>query len=156
MQKKIKGFFYIGFIISMLAACSNNNVSSEIKELHEEVNEDNTRQLVVELVEAIVEERDYTNELDHTLTELNKTIRGLEEMEFSSTEAMELRDLYLSSLSDYQVMAEILLSEGVTDDNINQVELLAESANAKQLNYISEIIRLGDIEIPANLDEAIN
>ena len=90
---------------------------------------------MIELLDAIAEEKPYEDMLDAAINENANSIQALQQLELSTKKAVDNRNEYISGIEDFQKITEILDANknDLTDEIYTEIGILLESANEKQM-----------------------
>lgn len=143
----------ICFLIFMVACA--NAAEDEMDQLVQTLQKDNAPDALVALIEAVYEEKSIENELKEATIEANETISTLEQMEFQSNEAIEMKDAYISSIEDFQEIIKIVSEneEHMTEDVWAEIEKISKHANEKQMKIVQAKYEQLDIDLSNEVEE---
>lgn len=129
----------LGTLLFALTACSDR-ADEEIDMLFEALKGDQATDSFIELLERVDEQSPYEEALQRTKEEVEKTKNKLLSLDLSTDVANDLRDQYLSSLDDFEMMIAIIESNGpsLSDEDWEELKQISARANEKQMELIRE------------------
>ncbi|NEU30495.1 hypothetical protein GN156_06820 [bacterium LRH843] len=152
-----KKSFYLmmSFVFLLILAACGDNVEEEIDVVFEALSEDQSADALVSLLEVVYDKKEYEEELAAAQNEASKTISTLRGLELSTKEVEELRDLYVSSIEDFQTIIEMIEANApdVSEEQWSEIEKVSKEANEKQMKLIEEKLNRMDAEMPEELGE---